>query len=234
MLDRLSPEVLDLVREVFRRGGSFYVCGGSDADFAEVAAHLMRLSQSRLYSLALLSSEMAWDVPKVMVVKDDRLGGADFLRSASRQDPDCVIVDRRAEEAVPILLQLRFTGHQLVAHLSSVKALGPESAMLSLDVVLDLDSGPTVAQFQDGELRQLFRLLSTGESLQVGAALDPVPAPAPAPPEPVPLPPDWKPWEAPLVESLRSQLGPGADHAGDRASESNPRLAAATLEGRPY
>jgi len=233
MLNQLPPEALTVVRNAHGQGLSFYLIGGSDAEFATAAAQLAALSGCRLHTLALLPAAVVWEGPEALVVSDDALGAADFLRSAGRQDPDCVIVDRRAGQAADILLQLRFTGHQLIAHLNDLEVLGPMSIHLVRDLVLRLGDQPAVAQFQDGQARLLFRREPSGEWVQLGEDLQPAPTPPPAPPEPVPLPPDWKPWDVPLVERLRLQLGPARRTCWLPRLEGQPSACGSHFGGEP-
>ena len=91
----------------------FVFCGADEKTYETALAELTPLLSDE-YCLALMPQDSALDLGQGRVVRDSSLGGLDFLRSALRQDPDALILDSRAGEALGMLAQARLTGHRII------------------------------------------------------------------------------------------------------------------------
>lgn len=116
----MDEPLREALAPAFQSWNSVFVCGGGAQDFVESLRQLLTL-QANEYTLALFSSrvEVAGLPEHVRCYAIDDMQGSDFLRSASRQDPDCVVLDVRALAAAEMAMRLRQTGQRLILHLES-------------------------------------------------------------------------------------------------------------------
>lgn len=101
----------------------FVFCGADERAYEKALGDLMPLL-SHEFSLALMPEDATLELGQGRVVRDSSLGGIDFLRFALRQDPDALVLDSRAVDALGMLAQARLTGHRIVFHHSG----SPEDA----------------------------------------------------------------------------------------------------------
>lgn len=103
-----------LWREVYDQRLGFVICSSESEDFLAAAKEILGQSPDE-YCLALLGQDAsAQPFPdSTRVVLDQDLDGLDFVRSALRQDPDSLLLDQRAEECLPMLVQAKLTGHRV-------------------------------------------------------------------------------------------------------------------------
>mgnify|MGYP001183630624 CR=1 FL=1 len=129
----MDESLREALAPAFQSWHSVFICGGGPQDFVDRLVQLLAL-QPREYTLALLTSqvEVAGLPDHVRCFALDDMEGTDFLRSASRQDPDCVVLDARALAAAEMALQLRQTGHRLILHLEAPPAQAFEAFIAAL------------------------------------------------------------------------------------------------------
>lgn len=119
----MDEPLREALAPAFQGWNSIFVCGGDAQDFVDRLGQLLKLQQNE-HTLALFSSqvELTGLPDHVRCFAMDDLQGSDFLRSASRQDPDCVVLDGRSLAAADMAMRLRQTGHRLILHLESSPA----------------------------------------------------------------------------------------------------------------
>ena len=224
MQDRLEALLDDIARD----WNSIFFCGCDTQTFANWVARIVGREQPA-HNIALLPPDCQVEFPehtRAVLASSEELSGKDFLRSAARQDPDCVIVDQRVVDATEMLLTMRQTGHRTMVAWPALAEPSWEALILSLiaangadlqfwaqfwrrDYFFEFDSsGQLQRVFQLQELRLVERLSWQGQTWVAGAAVEETPKYRAPEPEPIPWSAEWAAPERSLLELLRQNLGP--------------------------
>jgi uncharacterized protein YwqG len=228
----VDAEIEDLLKETERNWNSLHFCTSDERIFFEWVG--MTLERERPgHNLALASADSDFELPNCRVVHSD-MSAKDFLGAASRQDPDCVVVDQRVSEAVETMTNLKCTGHRMMCQWTQSPQLALEQFLNQLeggaafwgqvfnhDYFFEFDSsGQLVRVYQlQGELVLRLRRQDGQWQVLAEAAARQVP-PAPTR-EPISWDADWPKLhlrnlvqaELPLKTTYLPQLG-GVPQAG--------------------